>query len=82
MAVFGDARCALRFLGEKILKKIAHTLWGVAQSIQIGLDIVPQVTVTGLPFSTIPFGGHQLLLQLTVFYVHDIAVCSLFFQGG
>lgn len=62
MEVFGDARCALRFLGEKILKKIAHTLRGVAQSVQIGLDIVPQVTVTGLPFGAIPFGSRQLLL--------------------
>ena len=57
MAVFGDARCALWFLGEKIFKKIAHTLRGVAQSVQIGLDIVPQVTVTGLPFGAIPFGS-------------------------
>jgi len=62
MEVFGDARCALWFLGEKILKKIAHTLRGVAQSVQIGLDIVPQVTVTGLPFGAIPFGSRQLLL--------------------
>ena len=48
MAVFGDARCALWFLGEKILKKIAHTIRGVAQSVQIGLDIIPQVTVAVL----------------------------------
>ena len=48
MAVFGDTRCALRFLGEKIFKKIAHTLRGVAQSVQIGLDIIPQVTVAVL----------------------------------
>ena len=76
MAVFGDARCALRFLGEKIFKKITHTLWGVEQSVQIGLDIIPQVTVTGLPFGAIPFGSRQLLFQLAVLNIYDIAVCK------
>lgn len=82
MAVFGDTRCALRFLGEKIFKKIAHTLRGVAQSVQIWLDIIPQVTVTSLPFGAIPFDNRQLLFQLAVLNIYDIAVCCLLFQGG
>ena len=82
MAVFGDTRCALRFLGEKIFKKIAHTLRGVAQSVQIWLDIIPQITVTGLLFGASPFGSRQLLFQLAVLNIYDIAVCCLLFQGG
>ncbi len=83
MASFGRCICyPFRLLCQKILKKIAHTLRGVAHSVQIRLNLVLQVTVAGLPVDRILLCSGQLLFELTVFHVHHIAMVCLFFQLG
>ena len=62
--------------------KIAHTFRGVAHSVQIKLNFVPQVTVVGLPVDRILLCSGQLLFELTVFYVRHKTVGGLTFQLG
>ena len=83
MASFGRCICCpFRFLCQKILKKIAYTLRGVAHSVQIRLNFDPQVTVAGLPVDRILLCSGLLLFELTDFHVHHKTVGGLAFQLG
>ena len=68
--------------GKNLFQKTVYQFWRTVESVQIGLDIIPQVTVTGLPFGAILFSSRQLLFQLAVLHIHHIAVCGLLFQSG
>jgi hypothetical protein len=74
--------CFCAWFAQPAFLKIAHTFRGVAHSIQIRLNLVPQVTVSGLPVDRILLCSGQLLFELTVFHIHHKTVGGLAFQLG